>query len=418
MSSSSDSSGPSSEGEARSPAALAKRVLRKLQHAPLHQSMAVADHQKATEAMTRLRDALLAVDGGGANRQAASFLTCAGIAVHRRILIGPEQLDAADSLMTTMALLFVLVVLATGGTAATGGIDEATGGQHEGGTGANEDDATVSLAEYEAGTLWTSLCAADADTTTSSWARVLRDPGGLCQSLLQLTRRGGNALTLGQLANYGGLFFRSSASAMATGLLDNAAPVVDGNDFLTLDAMAIARETGYLREERLQGIADCAESEAGQTVLRDLILSFKLPRVVVGVRRTCLLSRESNRLATEQHSEILGGAHDAAMRGARWSWEKDPDRVHKMCALLSGLAVQMCANAQSVRKDDMFNGRVQLPFLETYPVEPGVTRLALLEHSHEWVVYSMSAKGQPTVKLRQQGYEGMIAAALQFVSSI
>ena len=153
-------------------------------------------------------------------------------------------------------------------------------------------------------------------------------------------------------------------------------------------------------------------------MLRDLILSFKLPRTAVGIRRTCLLSRESNRVATEQHPDVLGGAHDCAMRGARWSWEKDKDPVHKMCALLAGLAVQMCANAQSVRKDDMFDGRVQLPFLETHPVEPGVTRLALLEHSHEWVVYSMSPKGVPTVKLRQQGFEGMVAAALQFVSCI
>tara|TARA_B110000902_G_C14217469_1_gene553778 strand:+ start:899 stop:1363 length:465 start_codon:yes stop_codon:yes gene_type:complete len=153
-------------------------------------------------------------------------------------------------------------------------------------------------------------------------------------------------------------------------------------------------------------------------LLRDIILSFKLPRGVVGVRRTALLGRESNRIATEQHPDVLGGAHDCAMRGARWTWEKDDDLVHKMSALLAGLAVQMFASAQSVRKDDVFNGRVQLPFLETHPIAPGTTRLALLEHSHEWVVYSMSSKGQPTVKLRQQGYEGMVAAALQFVSSI
>ena len=172
----------------------------------------------------------------------------------------------------------------------------------------------------------------------------------------------------------------------------------DGNDFLTLDAVALARETGHLREERLQGIADCAESEAGQTVLRDLILSFKLPRTVVGVRRTALLGRESNRIATEQHPGILGGAHDCAMRGARWTWDKDTDPVHKMCALLAGIAVQSFENAQSVRKDDVFNGRVQLPFLETLPVEPTVKRLALLEHSHEWIVYQHEVhKAQPVV---------------------
>lgn len=153
-------------------------------------------------------------------------------------------------------------------------------------------------------------------------------------------------------------------------------------------------------------------------MMRDLILSFKLPRSAVGVRRTALLTRESNRIATELHPSVLGDAHDCAMRGAKWTWEKDDDLLHKMCALLAGIAVQMCENAQSVRRDDMFRGRVQLPFLETHPVGPGVVRLALLEHSHEWVVYSMNPKGQPTVKLRQAGFEGLVAASLQFVSSL
>ena len=149
-----------------------------------------------------------------------------------------------------------------------------------------------------------------------------------------------------------------------------------------------------------------------------MILSFKLPRQVVGVRRTCLLTRDSNRIATEKFPDILGGAHDCAMRGAKWTWEKDEDRVHKMCALLAGIAVQMCRNAQSVRKDDMYRGRLQLPFLETQPAEPSAVRMALLEHSNEWVVYQMSAKAVPVVKLRQQGFDGMVSAALQFVSML
>lgn len=153
-------------------------------------------------------------------------------------------------------------------------------------------------------------------------------------------------------------------------------------------------------------------------MLRDLILSFKLPRNVVGVRRTALLGRDSNRIATEIHPSILGSAHDCAMRGARWTWDKDEDPVHRMCAILAGIAVQCFCNATSVRKDDVYNGRVQLPFLETMPVGPTVQRLALLEHSHEWVVYSMNDKAQPVVRLRQAGFEGMVAAALLFVSTL
>lgn len=217
--------------------------------------MAVADHQKASEAMVRLRDYMAA--GNAVGRDVASCLTCAGIAVHRRALIGPEQLDAASSLQTTMALLFVLVVLATGEGQPTGHAD------------ADDDDdgnTLINLKAWEAGSLWEALRAADVDVDASSWARVLREPGGLCQSLLKLTRLRASSLDLADLARYGMIFFRASAASMAVALLDNAAPVVDGNDFLTLDAMAIAREVGYLREERLSGIADCAESEAGQTV--------------------------------------------------------------------------------------------------------------------------------------------------------
>ena len=153
-------------------------------------------------------------------------------------------------------------------------------------------------------------------------------------------------------------------------------------------------------------------------VLRDLILSFKLPRAVVGVRRTCLLSRESNLIASEQHATTLGAAHDAAMRGARWTWEKDEDPVHKMCALLAGLAVQMCDHSQSIRKDDMFKGRVLLPFLETRPAASRLPRMQLLEHSHEWVVYTLDHRGRAKVRLRQAGYDGMVQCVLAIAGTM
>lgn len=407
MSSGSDSSGPSSagEGEATSPEKLARRVLRKLSHAPLHQTMAVADHRKATEAMCRLKELLhegVPVDAG-----VGMALTCAGIALQRRIAIGPEHTGAHAQLHTTLALLFVLVVLVADATAALP-------------TGSDDAERAVEVvATWERLPLIEQLRSAETDAASSSWARVLRDPGALCTTLVSAARQSGASSTLVDLAAQGTLFFRASAAAMAAQLLDRAGPAVDGNSFLTLDTVAfVTQANDHLRAERLSGIADCAESEAGQTVLRDLILSFKLPRGVVGVRRTCLLSRDSNAVATEKHSDILGVAHDAAMRGAKWSWEKDADPLHQMCALLAGLAVQMCTNAQSVRRDDMFGGRVQLPFLETHPVEPGVVRMALVEHSHEWVVYSTNAKGEPTVKLRQAGYDGMVAAALLFVGTL
>ena len=153
-------------------------------------------------------------------------------------------------------------------------------------------------------------------------------------------------------------------------------------------------------------------------MLRDLILSFKLPRSVVGVRRTSLLGRQSNKVATEKHTDILGGAHDAAMRGAKWSFEKDEDQTHKMCAILAGLAVMMCKHSQSIRKDDMFYGRVDLPFLETTRPPAHVQRLALIEHSHEWVVYTLDSRGCPLVTMRQRGYQGLLQASVLFASRL
>jgi hypothetical protein len=153
-------------------------------------------------------------------------------------------------------------------------------------------------------------------------------------------------------------------------------------------------------------------------VLRDLILSFKLPRSVVGVRRTGLLGRDSNKKATEKHTNVLGVAHDAAMRGAKWSFEKDADLIHKMCAILAGLAVMMCTHSQSIRKDDMFYGRVDLPFLETARHQSNAHCLALIEHSHEWVVYTLDPRGHPCVALRQRGYDGLLQAAVLFASKL
>jgi hypothetical protein len=392
-----------------SPSYLALRILRKLQTAPLHQTMAIADHQKATDAMLNLRD--LMVNGLHVDRDVAACLTCAGIAVHRRILIGPEQLGAAQHVQTTQALLFVLVVLASVGNEASPAGEDLS---------KVRDEYLMNLSAWESNSLWEQIRSADDDVATSSWARALREPGTICQAILKIVRTRVKEPSLEELSQYGGTFFRASAAAMAVALLDSVAPVFDGNDFLTLDAVAFVHQVpeNALRVERLQGIADCAESEAGQTVLRDLILSFKLPRKVVGVRRTALLGRESNRIATESHHIILSAAHDCAMRGARWTWDKDEDPLHKMCALLAGLAVQSFDSAQSVRKDDMYKGRVQLPFLETLTVEPSVQRLALLEHSHEWVVYSMNTGAQPVVRLRQAGFEGLAAAVLLFSSTM
>ena len=409
MSSSSDSSGPSSDGGERAPEQLAKRILTKLGRAAPNESMAVAEHRKATDAMMRLRDVLLSGTDAGPNTMMC--LTCAGVAIHRRIALGTDCHDpgVAQQLMTTLALLFVLVMLCQYPEDVPSGSGPTLG-----------EEPAMDIAVWERSSLEKDMRAIDDEAATSSWDMAMRDAGALCYACLQQAKWKGRDMSLSELSNLGGIFFRCSAHTMAAKLFDGAGTpsAPSSANFLTLSSLSFVAQANDNIDENLVAIADCAESEAGQTVLRDLILSFRLPRVVVGVRRTCLLGRDSNKIATEQYSDLLGSAHDAAMRGAKWSLEKDSDKLHKMCALLAGISVLMCDNAQSVRKDDMFYGRVQLPFLETsQPREPSAMRLALVEHSHEWIVYSMN-RGQANVRLRQHGYDGFIQAILLFSNSV
>jgi len=419
MSSSSSSSEFSVQSATdRSVDALARKILKRLTGTPPHQPLAVADHRRATELMLRARDAFTA--GMTCEHSALMAFTCAGVALQRRICLSVDALHAGDSLTTTMALLFVLVVLASAPKppdVATGSDDAAMEETAE--TAETEaDDDRVCIATWQNQSVEAALRAANDDTSSSSWGEVLRSSGGLAKILLQDAQKRGSKMTLEQVAEHATLFFRASAQAIQTSIIDGAGVVCDSNAFLTLDTLNFVALANDATDEKLQSVSDCAESEVGQQVLRDLILSFKLPRFVVGVRRTCLLSRQANKVATEKYSEILTGGHEAAMRGARWTYDNDADEIHKICALLAGIAVMQCRDAQSVRKDDIFGGRVSLPFLETFPPEPGTTRLALLESTDEWVVYTVDAKSKPTVKLRQRGFDGLKQSMLVFSRTV
>ena len=75
-------------------------------------------------------------------------------------------------------------------------------------------------------------------------------------------------------------------------------------------------------------------------------------------------------------------------------------------------ALAVARESDGVVTNSLVDGRVE------YSQYSDAAAQTLLEHSHEWVVYSMSAKGQPAVKLRQAGFDGLVEAALQFVSTI
>ena len=116
-----------------------------------------------------------------------------------------------------------------------------------------------------------------------------------------------------------------------------------------------------------QTTVDAAESEAGQMVLRDLILSRTLPRGAWRAPRR----RDERRRQHRRHGALPAAGRTrgrAATRGAEWSWKDDPDPLHKVCALLSGLCLLLAGNDagnDAMRKDAAFNGRVFLQFLQS-----------------------------------------------------
>jgi hypothetical protein len=244
----------------------------------------------------------------------------------------------------------------------------------------------------------------------------------------------------GELAD---VFFKTSALALSADLLLAAgAPSADapagGTDFLTLDCVNVVRELNDpLKQDDLAAISDAAESELGQTLLRDFILSFALPQSVVGVRRTAVLGRAASAHATEFYSQTVGDAHDCAMRGATWTWANDGNMLHKACALLAGACMILTQRAHELgaadraraaerakkkqklqsaadvmRTADAFGGRVNLPFLETASPAAALARAALVPHTNEWFVFKVRAGGKPVVQLRQGGFEGLCQAIL------
>ena len=105
------------------------------------------------------------------------------------------------------------------------------------------------------------------------------------------------------------LFFRNSAFNMAESLL-----MPDGDvDFVALGVAKDMADMGLeQRNKKLLAIAQAGESEAGQQVVRDLMLSFLLPASHVGVRRTLLLTRAASTRAGVDHPVDVARAHDVA----------------------------------------------------------------------------------------------------------
>lgn len=395
-------------------------LVERLRAKTLAERLPLLAHLSIGRTLCKLRDAI--ADGDPVSAKAAKTLLCCGISMYRRHAVGEKGDEDGEDHEETMnlvrqssVLMFVLLAC----------IEARSGG----GGATDVDTARAVVERANSATLARVLEVRDparrkrkqppaeegeaegeapAPPTDSAGA-VTDSAGAVTMALLRYvahTLRDRASTEHERLAD---MFFRTSAACMAQNLL-----LAHGaNDFVSLRATA---DNPVPREKRLLGIAQAGESEAGQSVLRDILLSFLLPGGTVGVRRNLLLSRAASTAAGVDHADAVNQAHSVAMAGCEFIWQHGTDPLERACALLAGAAVLTTKGGEDpIRKQDAFVGRVSLPFLETTPPASGVKRLALLADQKRWVLYKTDKKNRPHVLCNLSGFEGLCDCLLEFL---
>lgn len=364
---------------------IAMRALRNLKDALKNDS--VRAHRRAVAKLCLLKTRLEASDDLA--KDVVQVLASAGAQVGRAVTFAVNEDDRSD-LAITLSLLFGLVVLCK--TCPPAPADELPA-------------LRETLRKYDAFTL-----VSDREDYVPHHVAA----GALLR--LWSTPDGVEPTAIARFAAQ--RFFRATSSAMFMGKLLEAADEEEEDDdgamFCSLSVGKVLEEANpEMQEKRLRGIVDGADSEVGQQVLRDLILSFLLPRELLGARKTLLLPREASKRAGVEHGMLLSQAHDAAMRGAPWSFSDDPEKVHRICALLSGLAMLQLAKAKQadVRTAVPFDGMVQIGFLELQP-STHKKKLVYDEEIDTWRVYS---RDPLTIHARGAGLEGLKTCILELI---
>jgi len=166
---------------------------------------------------------------------------------------------------------------------------------------------------------------------------------------------------------------------------------------------------------RTKSVSKQACSELGQNALKDMILSFRMPRGTVGIRRTLLLPRETSTLATRDHTALVQSAHEAAMLTSEVVWQDTEfDVVARSCALLSGLAMLYARDAEDVRDNDAYNGIVELPFLHSKG-ERKEMRIKLVNKT--WVCYD-TVRGYMRVHCEGENLDGLVECVMHLTTHV
>lgn len=412
---SSASSGSVASNSGRDATKLAERIHSKLCGYD-GRELPVKSHRSAVNAMVALRTMLL--ESGKVEREARMLLLYAGVSVQRRKMLSEDANEVSD-LEVSLVLLFVLQLLCEGPNVLDGAVSPSLV-EPDGPPEASDPTDHQLLEKAEALSLLGQI--EEARKKEDGWDEVLQfSSEAVCRACLSVGNKGRQTASLASYGKLANLFFRNSSLALKYSLLASKGPAEDRSAFLTLGSLDfLEAANAEVKQANLAAIVAAGESEVGQQVMRDMILSFLLPPKVVGVRRFPLLSREANNTATAEYTSLLGEAHETAMAGAEWTWGNSENSTHRMCALLAGLCILLAGrgSADHVRKNDCFRGRLLLPFLETSPPNPKLPRLELIPHNDEWVVYSVDRHGQPVVQLRAFGFDGFCDASLLLAKSI
>ena len=345
-------------------------------------------HESGVRAMGALQ---ALIEGGAAlSRTAQLQLLCAGVALQRRVFVEDDAPQAA-LLGSSVTLLFALIVAAAAVRAPDG------------------EAARAVLERAAARSLWDDLRELSDDEPDEAVAS-----GDLARAAMQAGSAQLATASAEELAPLARTFFKASTDSFLSQQLTGGP-----DDFLTLGAARFAAAASRNdRDESIANIVAAAESELGQVVFRDLLMSFKLPVSVLGVRRVLVVTREAQQVATETFPEIVNQAHERAMEGANWCWNHNDDPLVRTCVLLAGVAMlTTIGGSDGIRKSDAFGGRVQLPFLETAPPPPHALRVALLPNAQSWTLYSHKG-GKLDIRCVGTGEEGLLLCLLPLVDTL
>lgn len=259
------------------------------------------------------------------------------------------------------------------------------------------------------------------DDERGSWTELLAQPGSMAAAALA---RGGQLLAAQAQISYADLqtlafeFVRATVAQMHFQLLRHECGDSD-RSFVTLSTHRFVEATnniaGNCRDDHIETIISAGESEIGQSVLRDLLTSFLVPKEILGTRRSLMLSREIGERVSTDLPWVAAMAHETAMAGCAHTYSHSRSELKRACALLTGLAILTTPGKgeDQGRKSVAFNGLVQLPFLETAPETiNGKTFLALIPASRSWALYKIPNSGKPDVLHSQRGLEGLICTVL------